>query len=305
LAEARELFGDPARYERHNADARDVYYIPVVTKDQTLGVIGLGVRDRRPDRGYIAFANIVAGQAAMAMELRRVSRERTQTLMEAEREKVRSNLLRSISHDLRTPLTGILSASSILLDKTGDQLAADIKENSEWLISMVENLLLVTRISEDGNKVKKKPEIAEEAMARAVAIVRQRFSECGIQTRAPDEPLTVPMDAMLISQVLINLLENAAKNSPGNTSIFFDLDRVGQAACFTVSDSGNGIPAHLLDNLFEPQTADNGKSIDSVSGMGLGLSICKTIVQAHGGTISGENKSNGGARFTVYLPLDG
>jgi len=230
--------------------------------------------------------------------------------LEAEKEKTRGTLLRAISHDLRTPLTVILSAGSIIEEqaktlKTEDicDLASDIRQNSEWLIRMVENLLTVTRISEGSVKLTKTMEVAEEIMGQSVSIVRNRFPECDIKVQSPVLPLQVPVDAILISQVFINLLENAVKYSPKNSTIQFSLSYDDNNAQFEVSDQGRGIPAQIMDCLFEPVSAPGEQNVDSVSGIGIGLSICKAIINAHDGKITGKNKPEGGAVFSVVLPL--
>ena len=230
--------------------------------------------------------------------------------VEAEKEKMRGALLRAISHDLRTPLTAILSAGSIIEEqaKTLDtvdicSLASDIKNNSEWLIRMVENLLAVTRISEGSVKLTKTMEIAEEIMGQSVSIVRKRFPDCDIDVKSSTVPILVPVDAILISQVFINLLENAVKNSPKNSTIHFGLFYDDDSAQFEVSDQGRGIPAQILGCLFEPHNASGDQNVDYVSGLGIGLSICKAIINAHNGTITGDNKPEGGAVFNVVLPL--
>jgi len=222
----------------------------------------------------------------------------SQTQAEAENEKARGILLLAIAHDLRTPLTGILSAGSVIEEQADSlgpaeirRLASDVRQNSEWLIRMVENLLAVTRSSEGAVQVNRAREVAEEAMAQAAAIVRKRFPDCRIQVRAGDAPLLVPMDAILITQVLINLLENAVKNSPAGAPVQLSLCRNDGFAQFEVSDRGRGIPDEFVGRLFEAH------------GPGLGLSICKTIVDAHGGKITGENRRDGGAVFRVMLPL--
>jgi len=230
--------------------------------------------------------------------------------MEAEKEKVRSMLLRAISHDLRTPLSGILNIGSIIEQQADTlsssdirRLATDVKSNADWLIRIVENLLAVTRITDGTVKVNKTTEVAEEVMARSAAIVRKRFPACQIRVQACETPLLVPMDAILISQMLINLLENAVKNSPAGAPVQLRLWQAGIFARFEVSDRGSGIPEQILEHLFDLHKQNQERTSDSASGMGLGLSICKTIIEAHGGRITGSNKPDGGAVFNILLPL--
>ncbi|MGI1657352.1 MAG: sensor histidine kinase [Desulfitobacterium sp.] len=233
-------------------------------------------------------------------------------LVESEKEKMRSNLLRAISHDLRTPLTGILGASSTLLEhvdsldkQTQQQLLSNIKEDSQWLIRMVENLLSVTRIKEETMNVTKTPEAAEEIVAEAVHRIRIRFPEQKIRVRVPDELLMVPMDGILIEQVLINLLENAIKHSPENTDIEVTLKKQKSNAVFEVIDSGTGIVKQDFPYLFASYVPSGKRSADATRGMGIGLSICMSIIKAHHGTMEAANNETGGAVFQFTLPLEG
>jgi len=287
----------------------DVYYVSVSAKGNVLGVIGIDCRGQPISQTSLTFVQMLAGQTALALELQYLADERSHILVDAEKEKMRGTLLRAISHDLRTPLTSILGASATILDQqdmppeTRSSLAAGIKEDAQWLIRVVENLLTVTRISQENAAVTKSVEAAEEVIAQAVAIVRKRFPDHFIHVHVPDELMLVPMDATLISQVLINLLENAVKNSPPGSLVLVDLKKQGAFATFEINDNGNGIPEALLDNLFEIHTSAEARAVDAAKGMGIGLSICKTIVQAHGGTIEGCNRKKGGAKFIFRLPL--
>jgi two-component system sensor histidine kinase KdpD len=153
-------------------------------------------------------------------------------------------------------------------------------------------------------KVHKTSEVAEEAMGKAVSMVRNRFPDCSIHARSLSDPVLVPMDAILISQVFINLLENAVKNSPEGVLVMFDMQLENGYARFDVSDQGEGIPADIMNDLFNKHISNGAQAVDSVSGMGIGLSICKTIVDAHDGKIAAVNRNGGGAKFSVFLPLE-
>lgn len=293
---------------------QEILYEPVAVQDRMLGVIAVARGGTRLSPGNRTFVQMVAGQVALALEVQFTSDENDRVVLERERERMRSDLLRSISHDLRTPLTSILGASSTILEQpdldaeTRAGLAGDIQENAQWLIRMVENILVITRISRN-MKVNKAPEAAEEVVQGAVSLIRKRYPECYIHVHIPDELVIVPMDATLISQVLINLLDNAVKNSPEGSLVILDLERKGGCAVFDVHDNGNGIPDAMLENLFEmpaaqPALKEQSGAMDSARGMGIGLSICKTIVHAHGGVIEGHNSKNGGATFSFRLPLE-
>ncbi|KPU43780.1 sensor protein KdpD [Oxobacter pfennigii] len=216
------------------------------------------------------------------------------------------------SFDLRTPLTGILGASSAILEngdsldkETHIKLASDIKKDSQWLIRMVENLLSVTRINEGTMNVKKTPEAAEEVVAEAISITRKRFKERKINVKVPDELLLIPMDGTLIEQVIINLMENAIKHSGENTTIDVNVKKENNFAVFEVSDNGEGISENDFPYLFESYVPNGKKSSDSSRGMGIGLSICMSIIKAHNGKIEAANKKEGGAIFKFTLPLEG
>lgn len=229
---------------------------------------------------------------------------------EAEREKIHSNLLRAVSHDIRTPLTGIVGATNVLLEQDADltpqqrrELLQNANEDAQWLIHIVENLLSITRIGagEDA-RVTKTPEAAEEVIEGAVGKFRRSYPQIDVRVDLPEDLFLVPMDPLLIQQVLTNLLENAAVHGVTTTQVTVSLEKRGRWARFTVEDNGRGIPELRLHNLFDgTQSAQQG---DSTRSMGIGLSVCKTVVAAHRGKIKGENKKGGGARFTVDLPLE-
>lgn len=231
---------------------------------------------------------------------------------EAERETMRANLLRGMSHDIRTPLTSIVGNTAAILEN-GDSLTKeqqrellhDVNEDAQWLIRMVENLLSITRISGEQTQIRKEYEAAEEIMAAAVHKFEKRFKdEVRITVSVPEELLLVPMDATLIQQVLMNLMENAVLHGEKTTEIELRVEQCGDEACFTVSDNGAGIAKDRLATLFDGTlTGERSGSFDMKKNMGIGLSVCRTIVRAHGGSITAENRPEGGAQFRFYLPI--
>ncbi len=289
-------------------------YLPVIAQGQMLGVAGLFFeKDEQPEENKLTFINMIISQAALALERQRLSDEQQDIVVEAEKEKMRTNLLRSVSHDLRTPLTSIIGASSAILEnkdrisaETHDKLISDIHEEAGWLIRMVENLLSVTRISNGPARLKKQPEAAEEIVAGAVSRVRSRFPEVGIHVTVPDDFLMVPMDATLIEQVIINLLENAIYHAGKDLPVELAVTVRDRLAVFCVSDHGKGIPKEEMHHLFDGYPTDQAKSSDSSRGAGIGLSICMSIVKAHGGQMFAGNRkdSQSGATFIFLLPLE-
>ena len=236
--------------------------------------------------------------------------EREKLLAEAEKERMRANLLRAVSHDLRTPLTGIIGASSSYLeneaflseDKKRD-MVRHIGEDANWLLNMVENLLTVTRIRDDSASVNKSLEPVEEVMAEAVRRFKKRIPEAKVKVSLPDEFIMVPMDAMLIEQVLINLMENAFYHAHSEREMELYAGTEGSSAVFCVKDYGTGIEPDRLKTIFDGEASTGSGEADSYRGMGIGLSICKAIINAHGGTIHAVSHEDG-AEFYFTLPKE-
>ncbi|MFW6677210.1 DUF4118 domain-containing protein [Lacrimispora sp. AGF001] len=288
------------------------FYMPVISQGKVLAVLGISCLKGTLDHNTRLFLRMIASQVAMSLERQHLSDEQRSIIVEAEKEKMRSNLLRAIAHDLRTPLAGILGASSAIREnkntldeKTCEKLNGDIQEEAQWLLRMVENLLSVTRINESASKVTKSPEAAEEVIAEAVGRIKKRFPQRKIIVSVPDDLLEVPMDGTLIAQVLINLLENAIKHSTDDSFVEVILKKTGEYALFQVLDHGKGIADEDYPYLFTSYVPNGNKSSDSSRGMGIGLSICMTIIKAHNGTMEANNRLEGGAVFQFSLPLEG
>ena len=229
--------------------------------------------------------------------------------MESEKEKMRANLLRSVSHDIRTPLTYIVGATSTILDTPGlspqqqRDLLTDVRDDAQWLIQVVENLLSITRMGNEQAKLNKISEAAEEILGDTIHKFRRRYPGVAVRVFAPKELLMVPMDAILIQQVLSNLLENAMLHGKTTSQLQVGVEQHHDQARFFVRDNGCGIPNHILPTLFDGTLKHSETSSgDGKRNMGLGLSVCLAIVRAHGGTMDARNLDTG-AEFTFCLPL--
>lgn len=230
-------------------------------------------------------------------------------LRETEKEKMRANLLRAISHDLRTPLTSIYGSSSTVMenyDSLGKEkqlkLIKEINEDSVWLIRMVENLLSVTRINDKGVKIKKIPVVLEEMMDVILAKFQQKYPSVNIEASLPDEFISLLADPLLIEQVIINLLENSVFHAKGMTVLNITVTEKAKTVEITISDDGCGIPKELLGKVFTGYIEGNDSPADgSRNNMGIGLSICSAIVKAHGSTLHAKNLKSGGASFSFEL----
>ena len=231
---------------------------------------------------------------------------------EAEKEKMRGNLLRAVSHDIRTPLTSIVGGVSTLLDSgdqldeaTRTQLLENIRDESNWLVSVVENLLSVTRMTGEQTKIKKEMEAGEEDLSDAAMKIKKHYPDIDVSVHAPQELLMIPMDVILIEQVLINLMENAIQHGGTTTRVELQLQKDGERARFEVADDGQGIAREVFPKLFKGYLShDEELTADGRRNMGIGLSVCMSIVQAHGGTMQAENRETGGALFSFTLPLE-
>ena len=231
---------------------------------------------------------------------------------EGEKERMRANLLRAVSHDLRTPLTTIYGASSSIIDnydKLNDsqklQMAISIKEDSEWLIRMVENLLSVTRIDAGKVKLTKTPTVLEELIDSVILKFKKRYPAQNVDLDIPEELVLIPMDAILIEQVLINILENAVHHAKNFTKLAMRVFVIDNKAIFEISDNGCGIESDKLDKIFTGYSDKfDGSSDAQKRNIGIGLSVCASIIKAHGGSITAENAKSGGAVFRFSLSIE-
>lgn len=228
---------------------------------------------------------------------------------ESEMERMRANLLRAVSHDLRTPLTSIYGSTSAVIENYDTlskeqnlKLLGDVQKDSQWLIHMVENLLSVTRIDSSMVNLSKTPVVLEELIDSVLVKFKKRCPEQDIMIEIPDDFVSIPMDPILIEQVLLNLLENAVYHAEGMTELTLRVELKDKKAIFSVIDNGCGILPEVKDKIFNGYISTAATPMDgSRNNMGIGLSVCSTIVKAHGGTIHAENRKEGGAIFYFVL----
>ena len=241
----------------------------------------------------------------------RLSEEKTAIQLEAARESIRGNILRAVSHDLRTPLTAISGAASVLLSSEEMQseknisLLQDIKNDADSMITMVENLLSITRIQDGTMPLKKREEMLEEVAGDAVMTIRRRFPEARVSLDLSEDILFLPMEPMLIKQVIVNLLENSVRHSGDTQNIHLHLFRQDDWAVVEVRDQGKGLDPEISQAIQAGRQLPQDLSGDSSSGMGIGLSVCQSIIKAHDGFFAaGNDPETGGAVFRFGLPME-
>lgn len=286
-------------------------YIPIRNSNKTYGVIIFDCRERGLQEEEKIYIETVIAQMTLVLERERLSLEKEEGRIQVERERLKSTLLRSISHDLRTPLTGIAGNAGFLMEsyheideETAKAMLKDISTDAEWLNSMVENLLNMTRIQEGRLEIKKTKEVVDDIVAAAITLVSKRIGEHQIKTDTPREIILFPIDARLFTQVLVNLLDNAFRHSGKDSVVIISVNVHKKHIVFTVSDNGKGIPEEKLDQVFDNFFTTAYQNGDKQRGVGLGLTICKAIVEAHDGRISAYNNESGGATFQIELPME-
>ena len=279
----------------------------------TRGVMGIvGV----PIAGYVvpdAFEKnlmvALLGECGLSQERIRLEEERNQIALQTQRESLQANLLRAVSHDLRTPLTNINGSVGILMGKdqtlkpeVREQLYTAIDDDTNWLINMTENLLAATQLETDRTKLKTAPELLEDLFQSAVRQLDRRARDHHISVDLEDQTLMASMNAGMIQRVIINMMNNAIQYTPKDSHIILSGTRRKDWVEISVSDDGPGIPDEAKKHLFDLfYTAEQGKP-DSMRGLGLGLHLCQSIVNAHGGTITVSDHAPSGTTFRFTLP---
>ena len=246
---------------------------------------------------------------ALAIENRRNALEKEQATVQAKNEELRANLLRTISHDLRTPLTSISGNASNLLSngetldtETRNKICTDIFDDAQWLIGLVENLLSITRIEDGRMNLQISPQLMDEMIEEALHHVNRKSCEHTITTQYGDEILLVNVDARLIMQVVVNLVDNAIKYTPVGSVIQISAYRKDHQVVVEVADNGPGIPDRAKAQVFEMFYTGQSRIADSHRSLGLGLPLCRAILTAHGGTLTLRDNIPNGSVFSFALP---
>ncbi len=285
------------------------YQYPIYGKNMILAVLCIP-RDTGStmSASQTRMLHSIIESAALAFERLRSLQAQARSREEATQERYRSNLLRAISHDIRTPLSGIMGTSEMLMDKLKKEdanytLAKDIYQDAEWLHNLVENILNLTKLRDGKLVLDKQPEAIEEVIGAALMVMEKRIPDQIIDVDIPDEVIMAPMDAKLISQVLVNLLDNALKHTPKDQEILISVKTDAENVIVSVADRGTGISEQDLPHIFQMFYTTRSKDTEARYGVGLGLAICQSIIEAHNGSIRAENRSGGGAVFTFTLPL--
>ena len=230
---------------------------------------------------------------------------------EAETERMRGNLLRAVSHDLRTPLTSIYGACSAMIENYDSipnarkmALLKDIQADSQWLNRMVENLLSVTRVDADKVRLSKHSVVLEELIDALLVKFHKHYPDQTVQVTIPEDFVSIPMDPVLIEQVLMNLLENAVFHARGMRNLWLRVEIRNLQAVFWVEDDGCGISEERMTHLFTGLLDSEAPADSTRSNMGIGLSVCRTIIKAHGSELKAVNRADGGAAFSFALEME-
>ncbi len=295
----------------HTMQNAKCLYLAIRINRNAYGVVGIHINSKPLESYENSMLLSILGECALAMDNNRNAAEKELAAVLAKNEKLRANLLRAISHDLRTPLTSISGNASNLLtnydklnEETRVRIFMDIFDDSQWLISLVENLLSVTRIDEGRMHFQMSVQLMDEVIDEAMKHISRKSAEHSISIDCKEELLLARMDAKLIIQVIINLVENAVKYTPVNSQINIIAQRKGTFISVSVADNGTGIPNEMKPKVFEMFYTGNNKIADSHRSLGLGLPLCKSIINAHGGELTLKDNTPTGCIFEFTVPSE-
>ena len=286
-------------------------YLAVRSANAVYGVVGICLEDGFLPAFDESILNAMLNEAALALEKEQSTEDKNRARLQIRQEQLRSNLLRSISHDLRTPLTSISGNSGMLMQQ-GDNLSADQKQklyediydDSVWLYNLVENLLSVTKIENGSMELKQQPELLEDVISEALSHIRRRLRGHKIQVHLEDEFLMAWMDAKLIMQVIMNIVDNAIKYTPEDSHIDISAKKLGDRIYINIADDGQGIPDDRKEKVFDLFYTGEYQAADGTRSMGVGLSLCRSIVEAHGGKLEVRDNVPKGTCFLFDLKAE-
>ena len=286
-------------------------YLAIRTGQQIYGVVGIPMEKQpEPDAFTSSVLFSILGECALALDNLRNAREKEEAAVLAKNEQLRANLLRSISHDLRTPLTSISGNADTLLhsydmldEQTRKQIFTDIYDDSQWLTELVENLLSITKIADGSVKLRLSDQVVDDIVSDALRHIDRRAAEHHIAADCGDEPLLVKVDAGLIIQVIVNLVNNAIKYTPAGSTIRITAAQRERAVEICVSDDGPGIPDALKERVFEMFFTGSNPIGDNRRSLGLGLPLCQAIIHAHHGEMTLRDNIPHGCVFSFTVPI--
>ena len=287
--------------------SKDYLMFPIIGMARQLGTLKVFNHKQGLAAEAEMLVKTAANQIGIALDRELIYAEQEQTKLEVQREHMKSSMLRSISHDFRTPLTGIMGDCSLMIEnqtmdrQTRDELLRDVIEQSMWLMKMMENVLSMTRIESGQQFIEKHQEVIDDIVYEVQKHVIGLKSRRDFRVSLPDRVVVADMDGKMIMQVLVNLLDNAVKHTQDGGSISLDVSYRKNRVYFVVKDDGDGIAEEMKEKIFDEFVSLSDKRTDRKRGIGLGLAICKEVVEAHGGRIWAENRREGGARFTFWL----
>lgn len=287
----------------------DYLYYSLRIQDRVYGVVGVAVHGSPLDAAEQSVLASVVGECALALENAQNAKEKEESILLAENERLRANLLRAVSHDLRTPLTSIMGNADYLISggetidpATRDQLYQDIYYDARWLTGMVENLLSASRMNEGKLNLNITTELVDDLISEAIRHLGKRLDAYHLEWQRSDQLLFVRADARLIVQVILNLLDNAMKYSPPGSHIWISACRAGHEVHISVEDDGPGVPDDQKPLIFDLFYTSGNPTGDSRRGLGVGLALCQSILKAHDGTITVSDRDPKGVRFEFTLP---
>lgn len=289
--------------------SKDYLMFPIIGIVKQIGIMKILNHNQGLSVEQELIVKTAANQIGIALDRELIYAQQEQIKVDVEREHMKSSMLRSISHDFRTPLTGIIGDCTIMLeaerleDQMCRQLVKDIMEQTMWLMKMMENILSMTKIESGQPFIHVDTEVADDVINEASNHVIGLKDKRHYRVSLPDQVIVAEMDGKMIAQVIINILDNAMKHTQDGGEITLKVKHRNFRVYFIIEDDGDGVPEALQDRIFDEFVSVSDKSADQKRGIGLGLAICKAVISAHGGEIWEENREEGGARFIFWIPV--